>query len=86
MFDREEKGFFRLDELENAMTKIPGSDLVTESELAEILQLADPDGDGHVNFEGWCEVPLRELKEVLGIPVGTVRRAVAPYVLKGEQE
>jgi len=52
VFDREEKGFFRLDELENALTKIPGSDLVTESELEELLQLADPDGDGQVNFEG----------------------------------
>lgn len=52
VFDREDKGFFRLRELEDALAKIPGSDLVTECELAEVLQLADPDGDGQVKFEG----------------------------------
>jgi len=51
VFDREDKGFFRLRELEDALAKIPGSDLVTECELAEVLQLADPDGDGQVKFE-----------------------------------
>lgn len=54
VFDREEKGFFRLHELEEALKEMPGSDLMTEIELAEILQLADPDGDGHVSFEGLC--------------------------------
>jgi len=58
VFDREEKGFFRLHELEDTLTKIPGSDLITESELAEILQLADPDGDGHVNFEEFKDLIL----------------------------
>ena len=52
VFDREEKGFFRLYELEDALNKMPGSEHLTESEFADILQLADPDGDGHVNFEG----------------------------------
>ncbi|KAL9971400.1 hypothetical protein ACROYT_G023920 [Oculina patagonica] len=51
VFDREEKGFFRLHELEEALNEMPGSELMTESELADILQLADPDGDGHVSFE-----------------------------------
>lgn len=53
VFDREEKGFFRLHELEDALKKMPGSGEMTEDELADILQLADPDGDGHVIFEGW---------------------------------
>ena len=55
VFDREKKGFFRLRELEDTLTKYLGSDL-TECELAEILQLADSDGDGRVKFEGLCEV------------------------------
>ena len=55
VFDREKKGFFRLAELEDTLTKIPGSDPLTECELAEILQLADPDGDGRVHFEGLCD-------------------------------
>ena len=54
VFDREKKGFFRLHELEDTFNKILGSDL-TECELAGILQLADSDGDGRVNFEGLCE-------------------------------
>lgn len=53
VFDREEKGFFRLHELEDALKKMPGSEGMTEDELVDILQLADPDGDGHVIFEGW---------------------------------
>lgn len=55
VFDREEKGFFRLYELEEALKEMPGLELMTESELADILQLADPDGDGHVSFEGLCK-------------------------------
>ena len=56
VFDREEKGFFRLHELEDALNIMPGADDITEYELADILRLADPDGDRHVNFEGLCEV------------------------------
>ena len=86
VFDREEKGFFRLHELEKALTQLPGSDIITESELAEILQLADPDGDGHVNFEGlfeaieniWAPDKRKGYKE---IPVGIDRRAVAPGLI-----
>ena len=80
-FDREEKGFFRLHELEDALTKMPGSDLITECELTEILQLADPDGDGHVKFEGLCEVIENMLapdtrRRYPGIPVG-----IAPVLM-----
>lgn len=57
VFDREKKGFFRLHELEDTFNKIPGSDL-TECELAEILQLADSDGDGRVNFEEFKDLIL----------------------------
>ena len=91
VFDREKKGFFRLHELEDTFTKIPGSDPVTECELAEILQLADPDGDGRVHFEGLCEVnktcklPIREGSTQPGMPVGTVRRAMPPMHLKGDR-
>ena len=54
VFDREEKGFFKLYELEEALKGMPGSQHVEESEIAGILELADPDGDGHVNFQGIC--------------------------------
>lgn len=53
VFDREEKGFFRLPELQDALKKMPGSEGLTEDELADILQLADPDGDGNVSFEAF---------------------------------
>lgn len=58
VFDREEKGFFRLHELEDALKKMPGSEGMTEDELADILQLADPDGDGHVIFEEFQNLML----------------------------
>jgi len=51
VFDREEKGFFQLYELEQALNRMPGSHLADQSEIADILALADPDGDGHVSFQ-----------------------------------
>lgn len=84
VFDREEKGFFRLHELEDVLTKIPGSDLITECELAEILQLADPDGDGHVNFEGLCQdIRLNAKKKCRGYPLDIGGRAVPCCLEKG---
>ena len=52
MFDREEKGFFKLYELQEALKEMPGYQDTEESEIEDILALADPDGDGHVNFQG----------------------------------
>lgn len=52
VFDREEKGFFKLYELEEALKEMPGYQDTEESEIEDILALADPDGDGHVNFQG----------------------------------
>lgn len=54
VFDREEKGFFKLYELEQALKSMHGAQDLGESELADILALADPNGDGHVNLEGLC--------------------------------
>ena len=52
VFDREEKGFFKLNELEEALKEMPGYQDIEESEIAELLALADRDGDGQVSFQG----------------------------------
>ena len=58
VFDREEKGFFQLYELEQALNRMPGCHLADQSEIADILALADPDGDGHVSFQGLRRVVI----------------------------
>lgn len=58
VFDREEKGFFKLYELEQALKSMHGAQDLGESELADILALADPNGDGHVNLEEFKDLVL----------------------------
>lgn len=52
IFDGENTGSFKLDELEKALKEMPQGKQADENEIADILAMADPDGDGQVNFQG----------------------------------
>lgn len=52
IFDGENTGFFKVDELEKALKEMPQGKQVNENEIADILAMADPDGDGQVSFQG----------------------------------
>lgn len=56
MFDRDNNGYITRDELKTAMDMI--GENVTESQLSEMLALADLDKDGRINYEGKCQAPL----------------------------
>lgn len=50
MFDKDSNGFITRDELKTAMDMI--GENVTESQLSDMLALADIDKDGKINYEG----------------------------------
>lgn len=50
VFDRDNNGYITLDELQRAMQMI--GENVTDSQLNEMLALADLDKDGRINYEG----------------------------------
>lgn len=50
VFDRDNNGYITLDELQRAMQMI--GENVTESQLNDMLALADLDKDGRINYEG----------------------------------
>ncbi len=50
MFDKDSNGYITRDELQKAMEMI--GENVTESQLTEMLALADLDKDGKINYEG----------------------------------
>lgn len=50
MFDRDGNGYITRDELQSAMEVIQEN--VTESQVSELLNLADVDKDGKINYEG----------------------------------
>lgn len=50
VFDRDNNGYITLDELQRAMQMI--GENVTETQLNEMLALADLDKDGRINYEG----------------------------------
>lgn len=50
VFDTDNNGYITLDELQRAMQMI--GENVTESQLNEMLALADLDKDGRINYEG----------------------------------
>ena len=52
VFDTEQRGYISSEELTLALRCMPGSAQMKEYELAEILQIADPDGDGKINIQG----------------------------------
>lgn len=50
MFDKDNNGFITRDELKTAMEMI--GENVTETQLSEMLAIADIDKDGKINYEG----------------------------------
>lgn len=50
VFDRDGNGFITRDELQTAMEMM--QETVTEHQVNEMLQLADLDKDGKINYEG----------------------------------
>lgn len=50
MFDRDGNGFITRDELQTAMEMIGES--LTDSQVSELLSIADLDKDGRINYEG----------------------------------
>lgn len=50
MFDRDGNGYITRDELQIAMEMM--QETVTETQVNEMLQLADLDKDGKINYEG----------------------------------
>lgn len=51
MLLKDENGYISADELRHVMASL-GENL-TEDEVKAMIQEADKDGDGHVNYEGW---------------------------------
>jgi calmodulin len=49
-FDKDGNGFISAAELRNAMTNL--GEKLTDQEIEEMIQEADIDGDGQVNYEG----------------------------------
>ncbi|XP_015768206.1 PREDICTED: calmodulin-like [Acropora digitifera] len=58
IFDGENTGFFKVAELEKALKEMPQGKQVNENEIADILAMADPDGDGQVNFQEFKKLVL----------------------------
>ena len=52
VFDPEERGYINSSELETALKRMPGNEQMTDSELLDIIRLADPDGDGQIHTPG----------------------------------
>lgn len=50
VFDRDGNGFITRDELQTAMEMMQEN--VTEKQVTEMLQMADLDKDGKINYEG----------------------------------
>lgn len=58
VFDRDGNGFISRDELQTAMEMIGES--LTETQLTELLTIADLDKDGRINYEGKLSTFLKE--------------------------
>lgn len=52
VFDPAERGYINSSELETALKRMPGNEQMTDSELLDIIRLADPDGDGQIDIPG----------------------------------
>lgn len=52
VFDSEERGYINSSELNTALTCMPGNEQITDSELRDIIRLADPDEDGQIYIPG----------------------------------
>ena len=61
VFDSDQRGYISLNELQVALSSMPGSAQMKEFELRDILQEADPDGDGKVKIQGeWISLMIKE--------------------------
>ena len=61
VFDSDQRGYISLNELQEALRSMPGSAQMKEFELRDILQEADPDGDGKVKIQGeWISLMIKE--------------------------
>ena len=61
VFDSDQRGYISLNELQVALRSMPGSAQMKEFELRDILQEADPDGDGKVKIQGeWISLMIKE--------------------------
>lgn len=61
VFDSDQRGYISLNELQVALRNMPGSAQMKEFELRDILQEADPDGDGKVKIQGeWISLMIKE--------------------------
>lgn len=52
VFDPEELGFVSSEDLKIALKSMPGSAYMSDFELRDILQKADPDKDGKIDIQG----------------------------------
>lgn len=52
VFDRERKGYFKVNDLLLAFNNMPGAMKVSGKEIAEIVRKSDEDKDGIVKFKG----------------------------------
>lgn len=52
VFDPEELGFIGSEDLKIALKSMPGSAYMSDFELRDILQKADPDKDGKIDIQG----------------------------------
>lgn len=61
VFDSDQRGYISFNELQVALRSMPGSAQMKEFELRDILQEADPDGDGKVKIQGeWISLMIKE--------------------------
>jgi len=60
IFDKDNDGFLSVDELCRIMQSL--GDKMTDKDVAEMIEEADSDKDGLINYEGICHNPLISTK------------------------
>lgn len=60
VFDRDGNGFITRDELRTAMEMM--QETVTEAQVNEMLQIADLDKDGKINYEGMTTIDITNMR------------------------
>ena len=64
-FDLDGNGFISPDELKKMMVEITGDQAFPENIVAEMVEMADKDGDGRINFAGKNINISKTLNEIL---------------------